>query len=292
MCWSLEASVASLVAGLWAPLFLIWFLATADLPSEAVRLCIAIVALLVLPAFVQLGDTLAHLNDRGLTDISVEPIAILVYASIALQPAVLAWGVVGSLDIAALQVVLVALGVLVVLHLIGCLAFDAPLERWLVIDVVHRQGSEMAAIVHGFYAYGGGDAPLFGCDARVYVYFGSLLAAVVATCVAAVRLDDVAEVGSGAVANAGFVRTARIFVILLAVALWLLLMISVVVVNWFTRVRGHVSSVWCQVSLVGLLVLGVYLTAGVDGAFAAAFVLSSLGAWFVVFVAVRVRVPR
>ena len=167
MCWSLEASAASLVAGLWAPAALLWFLGTADIPSAVARLCTAVVAVLVLPGFVQLGDTLSHLNERELWTTDTLPVAGFTYGVIALQPAVLAWGVAGCLESAALHAVLVLVGVVVALHFLGCLAFDAPLSRWLTIEVVRREGSAMCAIVHGFYAYEGGCSTLFGLNARV-----------------------------------------------------------------------------------------------------------------------------
>ena len=287
MCWSLQASLASFVAALWAPAALLWFLATADVPDAAARLCTAVVVVLVLPAFVQLGDTFAHLADREIYTVDLLPVAGWTYLVVALQPAVLAWGVVGCLQSGVYQTVLVLTGIGVVLHAVGCLAFDAPLTRWLTIRVVHREGSSMCAIVHGFFAYEGGCSVLFGLNARVLVYFSALLVACTGGVLAALELDTPGLTGP----DDAFETRARVFVLLLALLLFVLLVCSVIVVNYFTLVRGHLSSVWCQLSLLSLLAMGFYLAIETDAVFAGVFLASTLAIWCGVFATVMCTAP-
>lgn len=277
MCWSLSASAASLVAGVWAPAALLWYLNTADnLPVDAVRLCSAVVAVLVLPGLVELADTLAHAKHRRLLVADEVPVAGLAYVAVALQPAVLAGGVALCLSAGVVQSIMVLVASVVVLHLLGCLAFDAPLTRWLTIQVEEREGSSMCALVHGFFAYEGGQTVLFGVDARVGVYFVSLFLACTGAILAAVDLGSADP----------FDERARLFVILLAAVLAILLVLSMLIVNYVTLVRGHTSSVWCQLSLLSLVGLGVYLTAEASAAFAGIFVASTLGSWLGVYAAV------
>ena len=298
MCWSLEASSASFVAGIFAPISLLVFFSTSELPSDALRLCRVVLSVMVLPGFVQLGDTLAHLSSMKLIR-AIDPriIGLLVYASIAMQPAVFSFGLLACFHGNALvQFLLVVSGLGVMLHFVACLWFDTPLESWLVVEVVHRRGSSMCAIVHGCFAYEGQSQCLFGVTSRVGVYFATLLGGVGAAIAAAVALQDAPtalESSSGTTTlHSDFTSTVRMFVFLMVGVMATLLILSEVVVNFVSKVRGHTSSVWCQASLVSLVILGVYVTLDLDVSFALLFTSTTLGLWGLVFVAVRAALAR
>ena len=258
MCFSLQASVAAAATGVASSVFVLLFLHD-RVDDPFVRQSAAILpAMLLTPVLVQCGDAVAHVQHaRGATQSSWEP-AIVVWLAILSQPLVLSVTS-GALLGGEWVWVLVLNGLVVAASVALSLGFDNPLETWLTLEVVRKEG-KIANVVHGMWAYG--ELATW----RVAAYAGTLTLSGVALLVLASRVAD---------RDDPYADVVSVYMTALSIALIALYFVSELYVNYVSRVRLHTSSVWCAVSLLATTTLGFYLMVARndDGWVAAVFVI-------------------
>ena len=270
MCFSFRASVAAGVTGVVSAIFILYFLYDRVVDTAVGRVGAILPALLVTPSIVQACDAAAHVQVAGGAAHSSWVVALVAYLAIASQPVILS-AAVGLLLGGAWLLLLAANTCLVVLSVTTNLVGDVPVGDWLRLEIVARDDAP-SNVVHGFFAYGGTSGLLIGPASRAIVYFATLGLAFVGLIVLAVDIDG---------RDDPYARPVLVYTIGLGATLWALYLASEVFVNYVSRVRHHVSSVWCAVSLVGTTAFGLYLTTArsADRGYGALFVVGTLGTY-------------
>lgn len=273
MCFSFQASVAAATTGLVTAIFVLWFIDDRVEESYVRQSAAVLPALLLTPPAVQMADAWAHIQvGRGGEGRSDSQPAILCYLAICAQPVILSVAVAVLLG-GAWTWLLLLNAALVALSVVLSLVFDAPLEEWLVIDIVRKEG-RLANLVHGQWAYG------MGAAYRSTAYAFTLLVSGVGLLELAYRVDDRAD---------PYAEIVRNYIVGLGAGLLALWLVSEAYCNYVEYARSHVSSVWCAISLFATTAAGLYLMAAkeADRGVAALFFLSLISTYAVSYAAAR-----
>jgi len=274
MCFRFEASVAAASTGLVTAIFVLWFVDD-RIETTYVRQSAAILpALLITPALVQIADAWTHLQvGHGKEGRSDWRPAILCWLAICAQPVILSVTA-GVLLGGAWTWLLLLNAAVIVLSVVTSLGFDAPLEGWLVIEVVRKEG-RLANVIHGFWAYGAGAVYRTGAYAVTLIVSG---AGVFTLATRVADRDD------------PYADTVSEYMIALGAGLIALWALSEAYCNLVEYARNHVSSVWCAVSLLATTAAGLYLMAAKesDRGVAILFFLSLVGTYAASYAAARV----
>lgn len=271
MCFSYPASVAAASTGVVSAGIILYFLHERVQDPFVGRSAAVLPALLVTPALVQLCDAAAHVQQAAGAARSTWLVGLACYLSIMMQPVILSiacalllgggWRVALWLNVAAAAS-----------SVVGSLLVDRPLGTWLTLEVVAREG-RLANVVHGAWAYDNRGG-LLGASSRAAVYFVTLGVGFVALVTLATRVHDRAD-------SEPLAEPVAVYMLGLGASLWALFLVSEVVAQAVTRVRNHVSSVWCALSLVGTVAFGLYLTNArtEDRGYGAFYVVAVLGTY-------------
>ena len=274
MCFSFSASVAALLTGvLSAALVLYYLIDRVDEPYVR-HAGVVLPAMLVSPAIVQACDAAVHAKRNGwlAKDFDLRLVALVCWLVIVAQPLAVAVGTALLLDGAA-STAMALVATFVIVHVLFTVSFDGPFSRWLWFAVVEKEGWP-ASVVHGFFFGDYGHWWAHGPSARRTVYAVSYVASFVGVVLLSERVRDRKATEPLAERVANYMLVVSSF----ATALYVL---SQAFVHYVSRVRGHVSSVWCAVSLVGTVGAGVYLTAAEP--FGVAYLAACTLCWIVTY---------
>lgn len=248
MCFNFAASASSAVTGVFTAFLLVWLLLDQE-DRAAARGLAFLVMFMLLPAGVEFADACAHLRHRGRPIASERAVGLLCYTLIAWQPVTLSIALVLTEDATDPlgRAVLLLTAAICVSYWLGSLSFDRPVNTWLRIAVVEME--RFHGLVHGFYAHEGGKSAAFGLASRKLVYTLGLVVAGLGWLAHGIEMLAAghALLGGAVLFSIGSHLT--------------LLALSVLVANC-AGVRGHVSSVWCQLSLLSNVAMVVLLSSG------------------------------
>lgn len=267
MCFSYAASVAAASTGVVSAGVMLYFLHERVQDPFVGRSAAVLPALLVTPALVQLCDAAAHVQQAAGAERSTWLVGLACYLSIMMQPVILSIACALLLGGDEWRVVLWLNVAVAASSVVGSLLLDRPLGAWLALEVVEREG-RLANVVHGAWAYGQ------GARGRAAAYFATLGVGFVALVALATRVHDRAD-------GEPLAEPAAIYMLGLGASLWALFLVSEVVAQAVTRVRDHVSSVWCALSLIGTVAFGLYLTTAraEDRGYGAFYAVAVLGTY-------------
>lgn len=258
MCFSFAASLASFVVGLSASGTLVAYLVQVDdLQQPEKQLTIGIAAFCAHAFLMQGVEALAHWNHlANRAVISVDVIGTLAYVIVALQPLhlllVAFFAINDAVSFGAILCLVAA--VVIGVHTVLCLALDAPINRWLRIDVepLKLDSLSYCAILYRFFtpreSSKNDTQTLYGSLSRTGIYFLGTAIAGITLAFEGLRL-----------LNDDDVWRERVGVAVLSFEVACLVLLGLAQCLGEMTTKGHPASLWCFSILFALLVFGLML---------------------------------
>lgn len=293
MCFNFGASVSAFVAATLT--IVVTFIALLyqeprDSEFQMVDLVVALlfIGFMFSVACMQIVDAVAHRShNQGKSHDNWSYAGVAGYCLTGLQPSMIAFiaaYLFGSESDSTIWAGLsIGVGTIAALHVVLCISWDAPVDRWLKVTIEHIDTNswfgKICAVTYNFFnpsANYDNDSKIYGSSARYWVYIITLPVSIVLLDYAVLDRANSESLSDG----------ERRYAVHSAIAVWSFFVISmagVFVAMGLEQVVGHFGSVWCLVSNSGTLVACAALLWAVDVTAAVWTVAGSLVVWALVF---------